>query len=293
MIGALVAILSLNLTLSLVKGGQIAGTLPVTGVTATTPMRVSSPAHGVPLGRALHGVVTGVQGTTEANGLWVCTPTDQDTFSLSTYDAQGNVVQSSGSHAYVSGGTISYAFPDYQILLGRRWIATAGAVASPRVVFVPTDGPGWTYESYGTVGITGQAQRSRGNAEQQSLRQNKLYATQLSTFEVHVTACANPPSPDFGDFDAVQALVHLLYQRLFEDCTPDVATVLRESWPSQDVDSGTLTQRGQRWVGVVQFKQPVQAAPLSFVPVGTSIVETIEPVSGAPEDETVITIPGV
>ena len=40
-IGSLITLLSLNLTLNLVQAGHVAGTLPITGATATTPIAVS------------------------------------------------------------------------------------------------------------------------------------------------------------------------------------------------------------------------------------------------------------
>ena len=66
--GALVALTSLNLTNVLVQDfGVVARTLTITAATATTPISVTSAAHGVPLGRVLHGIVSGVTGMTEAN----------------------------------------------------------------------------------------------------------------------------------------------------------------------------------------------------------------------------------
>ena len=58
MIGALVAVLSLNLTSVLVTDyGVIAATLPVTGATVTTPINLTSVGHGY--ARPVHGLVSG------------------------------------------------------------------------------------------------------------------------------------------------------------------------------------------------------------------------------------------
>jgi hypothetical protein len=295
MIGALVAVLSLNMTLSLIQNyGQVAGTLPITGATTTTPILVTSPNHGVPPARVVHGVVDQVSGTTEANGLWIATPVDSNTLSLSTFDAQGNVVQSVGVNAYAGGGRLRYAFPDYGILLGRQLLNLSTAVASPRIAFVPTKNGPWVYESEGSVGQTVAEQRSTGTAEQQYMTLHKQYATEPVTFEVYVTGAANPPAPNFGDFDATQLLVHVLYATLFEAVTSPVARIVQADWPSQKADSATMLQRGQMWMGIVEIKQPVTAIPKSFVPAGTSIVFTVEPENPlVPQDQTTITIPGV
>ena len=295
MIGALVAILSLNMTYSLIVNyGQVAGALPITGATQTTPILVTSPNHGVPPSRVVHGIVDEVTGTTEANGLWIATPVDPNTLSLTLLTAQGLVVDSVGVHAYTGGGRLRYAFPDFGILLGRQMVALSSAVASPRVVFVPTKNGPWIYESEGSVGQTLDEQRSRGTAEQQSMTLNKQYATEPLTFEVYVTGAANPPSPNFGDFDATQLLVHVLYATLFETITSPVARIVQADWPSQKVDAASMLQRGQQWMGIVEIKQPVTALPKSFVPAGTSIVFTVEPESPlVPQDQTTITIPGV
>ena len=290
MIGALVSVLSLNLTLALVQAGQVAGSFPITGATVTTPIEVTSPGHGVPLGTSVHGVASGIGGTVEANGLWVCTPTDPDHFALTTFDTQGNVVQSVGVNSYTSGGVIQYAFPEYRILLGRRWVAVSTSVVSPRIVFVPTDGKAWGFEAYGGPGSTASLPNVRGTAEQRSQALQPQLGTEFTTFEVYVQGAANPPSPDFGDFDATQAIVFALYAQLFDANGGARAKILHESWPSQSVTSGTQTQRGQQWMGVVEFQQPATHVPLSYVPIGTSLVMTVEPTNPGSTDPTIITI---
>lgn len=299
MIGALVSILSLNLTRNLVAAGIVAGTFPITGATATTPIHVTSPNHRVPLGRVVHGVVSGVTGEVEANGTWVLTPTDSNTFALSTFDAQGNPVQSVGTGAYTGGGAIQYALPDYCILLGRRNQALSSAVAAPRVLFVPTLGRAWGFEPYGGLGAAPipmpspppPVRGSRGTAEQQAERTNPQLETEYTTFEVYVTGCAPTPAPDFGDFDATQKIVFALYEVMFDSSSNARVKVLRESWPSQLESAGAMTQRGQQWMGIVEFQQPVvRLAALSFVPVGTVLEFTVTPVGGGSSDATVFEV---
>ena len=284
----LVARLSLNLMLSLVGSGQVAQTLTITGATTTTPIAVTCTAHGIPLGRVAHGYVSGVGGMPETKGGWVLTPADANTLTLSGYTNQGAPAPSVGVNAYTSGGTVQLAFPDYQILLGRRWIASSTAVVSPRFVFVPTDGKKWDFEPYGGMG--GAAPQQRGTGEQQAEKLNPQLATQFATFEVYVTGAANPPQPDFGDFDATELLVQALYQVLWDGVGGARAKVLHESWPSQTGSAGSQTQRGQQWKGIVEFQMPVSEYPLSFVPPGTSLQLNIAPVNPGTTDTTTLTL---
>lgn len=299
MIGAFVSILSLNLTLALVQDWNVVyKTLPITDATVATPIVVTSAAHGVPLGRLIHGVVTEVEGTVEANGLWVLTPLDADTFALSTFTAQGLPVASVGVNAYTTGGQIQWAFPDGQILLGRRNKMLATAVATPRIVMIPTRGRAWTFESYGGAApsIAGVRATDRGSDEQQSMTAEPQLATELLTFEVFVNG-AGPDygdalEPDFADFDATQAIVHALYSELF-DATGGLprAKVLSESWPSQEERQGAMTQRGQQWQGILEVQMPVRKVPVSFVPIGVKSEIIVQPKNPAVGDPITIEIP--
>ncbi len=53
-----------------------------------------------------------------------------------------------------------------------------------------------------------------------------------------------------------------------------------------------MTQRGQQWVGTIQFNQPViRPVPLAFAPTGVGFQFTIGTVPGGSTDDTVITYP--
>jgi len=301
MIGAFVSILSLNLTLSLIQDyNVIFKTLPISNATATTPIVVTSVSHGIPLGRLIHGIVSGVTGAVEANGLWVLTPLDADTFALSAFTAQGIPVQSVGTNAYAGGGQIQWAFPDGQILLGRRNKLLATMVATPRIVMIPTEGAAWTFEAYGGAApnITGLpfSPTDRGSDEQQAMGLGPEMATQLLTFEVYVNGSGpdygNELQPDFADFDATQAIVHAFYAQLFHAVGGlPRAKILRERWPSQLESQGAMTQRGQQWMGVLQVQMPVREVPLQFVPIGTAADIIVEPKNPlVPDDQTTIHI---
>jgi hypothetical protein len=301
MIGALVAILSLNLTQALVEDwGVVYKTLPITNATTTTPIVVTSANHGVALASRIHGVVSGVVGTIEANGLWVLTPLDANTFSLTTFDAQGNLVNSIGANPYVSGGQVQWAFPDGQILLGRRNKNLTTMVATPRIVMIPTRGRAWDFEAYGGAApsITGLpfAPTDRGSPEQQAMTLGPQQATEHLTFEVYINGSGpnygNPLNPDFEDFDATQALVHAFYSVLF-DLIGGVprAKILEERWPSQEESAGSQTQRGQQWRGILEVQSPVRPVSGTFVPIGTHAEEIVQPVHPlVPDDQTTIVI---
>ncbi len=294
MIGALVALLSLDMTRKLVAAGIVATTFTVTGATNATPIVLTtSAAHGIV--RPVHGVVADVAGNDEANGVWVLTPTDPTHLSLSTYSRGGIPTPSVGSGSYSSGGTIQIAFPDGSILLGRRNVAMSTATATPRIVFVPTGSPAWELDPYGGVIPTSPRPRTLATqtTEQIVMKQSRQLNTERQRFEVHVTGCASPPDPDFGDFDTTQAIYQSLYGSLFDAVSPDRARVLGGSWVSQGQDIQTLDTRGQKWVGIIEIAQPVTDSPLDFIPVSTTGTFSINLVNGSSGDATVVLIPPV
>jgi hypothetical protein len=66
----------------------------ITGATDATPIVITSVGHGLSSGTQI--TIAGVLGNTAANGSWVVTVIDSNTFSLNT---------SVGNGSYVSGGT--------------------------------------------------------------------------------------------------------------------------------------------------------------------------------------------
>lgn len=294
MIGALVALISLDVTRRLVAGGIVATTLTVVGATNATPIVIETSApHG--LIRPAHAVVADVAGNDAANGVWVLTPTDTTHVSLSTFTPAGAPLLSVGTGSYTSGGTMSIAFPDGSILLGRRNVAMNMAVTTPRIVFVPIGSPAWELDPYGGVIPATSIPRTLASqtTEQIAMKRSRQLTTERQRFEVHVTGCASPPSPDFGDFDVTQALYQELYASMFDLVTPDRARILSGSWVSQTPDIQTLDTRGQKWVGIVEIAQPVTDNPLSFIPTSTDGTISINFINGASGDATVVIIPPV
>lgn len=292
MIGALISYLSLEVTSRLLAASIVAKTLTVIGATNATPIVIqTSASHGYT--RPAHGIVSSVGGNAGANGLWVMTPVDSTHLRLTTFTAQGAVSNSVGTGAYTSGGTIQVAFPDGSILLGRRNIAMQTAVATPRIVFVPIGSSAWQLDPYGGVIPPGVIPRTLASetAEQQTMILQRQLNTERQKFEVHVTGCASPPDPDFGDFDVTQAIYQTLYGVMFDLITPDRARVLSGHWESQDPNVQQLDARGQKWVGIVEIAQPVTDNPLSFVPNGTVGTITVSFENGSSGDDTIIVIP--
>ena len=293
MIGSLVALISLNMTVALYNAGQTAGQFALTGATATTPVVITVPNHGVPLGRYVDGVLNDLPSMPEINGaVWRATPLDSNTFALATYTAAGVYTPSAGVNAYGGGGYLTYTFPDWGILLGRRNVALSTAVASPRIVMVPSTARAVGFEPYVAQG---QAYQQRGTTEQALMKQLAQAGTDFTTFEVYFTASANPPSPDFGDFDAAQVLAWTFYNMVW-DLVGDAIDIKSAHWTSQlpanhPLATGTQTQRGQQLLWIAEFQQPITVAPLSFVPRGTSLVESVYPVNAGSGDTTTITIP--
>lgn len=292
MIGALVALLSLSTTERLVAAGVVATTLTVLGATNASPVVIQTSApHGII--RPAHGVVVDVGGNVSANGTWILTPTDPTHLALSTYTNQGAPQASVGSGVYTSGGTIQIAFPDGSILLGRRNVAMQTSVTTPRIVFVPMGSPSWDLEPYGGAipPATLPRQLAEETPEQRTMKRSRQLATEPFRFEVHVTGCANPPSPDFGDFDVTQALYHTLYGVLFDRITAPRARVLGGRWSSQSEEIQQLDVRGQKWIGVVEIQQPVIDNPLDFIPTGTVGIITVNFAGGSSGDQTIIVTP--
>lgn len=285
MLASFVSLVSLNLTINLIQaGGLVAGSRTITAATATTPIQVTCASHGVAQGRQLHGIASGVVGMTELNGALIFKPIDANTLGVYKIDAQGNITPVAGTHAYVSGGTIQYAFPDFAVLLGRRNLDMSTSVAAPRIVFIPSDGRAWAFDAYGGEPPPTAIPGMPGTPEQQAAKTEPQMITDFVAFDVYVTGCAPTPDPDFGDFEATQQIVHALYEQLW-NLGQERIRVLRSTWPSQKKDAGTKTQRGQQWVGTIEVPFPVyplQAA--SFVPLGTFLEFTVQPTNPAVGD---------
>ena len=299
MLATLVAQLSLNITAAIVAtaGAQTFTLPPITAATATTPIQITSTAHGIPPARKIHAVVAGVVGMVEANNVWVLSVVDVNTFALSGFTTQGAYKPSVGVNAYVSGGTITYAFPDYMMLLGRRNQALASAGVTPRVLFVPCESGEWGFEPEGGVGQAAPLEPASPEVAFGTLQPQ--IGTETIAFDVFVTGCAatqpgQSGDPDFGDFEATQAVYQLVYATIVYGTGVPRGKMLRSYWPSQlpanhPLATGTQSQRGQQWCGRFQFYQPISAPPNQYT--AGSLTFDVTTVPGGAVDDTIIEIP--
>lgn len=212
-IDAIPPLLSLDVTAGLVKAGLRAPwkqgvavgdsptyTLAVLDASNTSPIVITVPANsltvsddaiGVKVGRIYHVVVAGVLGNTAANKLdpkplrneaWVAVALSATTLALYDIDeSTGELVASTGNGAYTSGGTVSKAFLDGVIRVGREFVSEN--TAPPQVVFVPAfveDLPGNMQGAFSAAAFaSGEPDRQR---LQGTFRGERLW------YEVHVWA---------------------------------------------------------------------------------------------------------
>lgn len=290
MIGALVALISLDVTLKLVSAGVIATTMGVVAATNATPIVLETAVpHGVLAANPIHGVVTGVGGNTSANGVWELTALDETHLTLTTYSPAGARANSVGNGSYTGGGTVQVALPDGRVLLGRKHVQRGGA--PPRITFVPYGAGGWAFAAYG--GVIPDAARPTSLAaettEQQRMLLQRQIATEKQRFEVHAWGCAVPPDPDFGDYDVTQALYHQVIQSVFSLCTG--MDILQGKWQSSDPKIAQWDKRGQEYVLIVEIDQPVLDAALLFVPASTGGEIAVNFTGGSSGDASIIEVP--
>lgn len=291
MIGALIALVSLDVCEKLVAAGIVASTLTLTGATNATPIVVQTSApHG--LLAPGHGVVSGVTGNTAANGTWILTPTDATHLTLTSFSPQGAVVQSVGSGAYASGGLVQFALTDRRFLVGEKYRFINGA--PPRVVWAPYRSPAWVLDPYGGVIPPLSALPStiaQQTAEQITMRTSRQVMTEPTQFRVWIIAALNPPDPDFGDFDLTQSIAHQIVESMFR-LLPARYKVLGAHWTSQDPNVQKWDARGQELEMAIEILQPVTAIPLGlFVPGHPRSTITVNLAGGGSGDATIIQVP--
>jgi hypothetical protein len=293
MIGALFALISLDVCAKLVAAGIVYQTFAIASVSATTPIVVTTATpHGF-FGSDPHVVISGVVGVPEANGVWEATVIDDTHFSLHTYNHQGPLVQSSGTGAYVSGGLVQIALPGMRCRVGRNYLDVNDA--PPRITFVPVGSPAFGLNPRGGVPmIVSQLPSSleQMTPEQQAMLSARQIVTDSFHFRVRCWAHGTPVSPDFGDFDAALALRNQVIDSIDRLCA-GMYEIQGSEWVSQKDDATQVDKRGQTIEIVCQIMQPVTALPLAFVPPGTFASITVEPASPGPGDTVVITTPPV
>jgi hypothetical protein len=291
MIGALIALISLDVCEKLIGAGIIASTLTITAASNTTPIVVqtSAPHH---IQGAAHGVVAGVAGNTAANGTWVLTPVSTTGLALSSYLPDGTPVDSAGSGVYTGGGTVQTALPDGRIRVGRKWRSVNGA--PPRITFAPVGSPAWVLEPYGGAAppsLTSLPQTlSQMPRDMRAMRLSRQCTTERSMFDVYVYGAMNPPQPDDGDYDITQAIAH----QVVESCFRLVAgrwEVLGGKWESNDEAAPKFDALGQEYSFRLRISQPVTAIALQYVPASTHGTLVVDLAGGSSGDDTTIVLP--
>ncbi len=296
-IGALIALISFDVTASMIAAGQVSQTWTISGVSNTTPIVVTtSVPHGVAPGVKMHAVIAGVSGTTAANGTWELAFVDDSRFSLGTYSPIGTPIASVGNAVYVAGGTIKTVLDRGRILLGRKFLTSHGT--PPRIVFAPAAAPLFDFEALGgqTMPLmTLPATLAQMTPEQISMTEQPPILTDHSRWEVYCWGAATPADPDFADFDFTRALrdqviasgIRLISQPFFK-VIGGVWESQREGRPQSAWDS-----LGQVYKMLVEIVQPIVDDPFAFVPAGIHATLTVQPVNPGPTDPIVIVTPSV
>jgi len=295
-IGALVALISLDVTASMVAEGIVSQSWTIASVTNTTPIVVTTSApHKVPPGFKMHAVVAGVAGTTSANGAWELTVRDATSFELGTYSGSGARVPSVGNGAYAGGGTISTVLDEGSILLGRKYVDVTGA--PPRIVFVPTTAPAFDLIAAG--GMTMPLEHlpstlAQMTPEQVALTNQPPILTDHARFEVYVWGASTPSAPDFADYDVTRALRDEVIASGIRLISSPMFKVLGGVWESQreGATQSAWSSLGQAYKMLVEILMPVVDKPFAFVPFGVSATLRVQPANPAPDDPILIEVGG-
>lgn len=277
-------------------GGVNAGdaavyTLPVTGASNTSPIVITTTARlggnsELRTGRVFHVVVAGVLGNTAANKLdaqtlrneaWIAIVTSAEgaaTTTLALYDldvSTGELVASTGNGAYTSGGTISKAYLDGQILIGQEYIGeTSGA---PRVVMVPKR---CTYEPRSEASSWTVAAIADGEPDREELA--PAIRTEWIWYETHVwgkgaDTTASPASVQ--SFGVVQRMTHQLIRSAQNRCS-GVFDLGNGVFLDQVEGAPQRLKYGHEYVFDIGLAVPVQRDAVEFAPEGTDMTATIQ-----------------
>lgn len=291
-IGALITLISLDVTAAMVAAGQITQSWTITGATNASPIVVTTSApHGVAPGVKMHAVISGVAGNDAANGTWELTFVDASSFALGTYSPTGAPVASVGDGAYAGGGTIATVLDEGRILLGRKYWETNGA--PPRVVFIPSIAPTFDLVPLGGETLplsTLPPTIAQMTPEQIAMTESPPILTDHARFEVYVWNASTPADPDFADYDMTRALRDQVISSCMKLMSQPMCKVLGGVWESQreGARQAAWVSLGQVYKMLIEIMQPIIDDPFSFVPSGTHATLTVQPANPAPGDPIVI-----
>lgn len=288
-IDAIPIFLSLEVTADLVRQGLRAPwrngvgvndppvlTLDVLDASNTSPivirvppnsLTVSDTAIGVRTGRVFHVVVAGVTGNTAANKLdekplrceaWIAVATSPTTLELYDLDpSTGDLVPSVGNGAYTGGGTVSKAFADGAILIGREHVNENSA--PPRIVMVPAteeDLPAGTTSSFNAAAIAaGEVNRARLGP---SFRAQRLW------YETHIWG---PTTVEMGasTFGRTQLMKEAML-RAAQVRASGAWGVKMADWRDQHPDAEQRTKFGHWLVFGLGLDVPITRDAVEFAP---------------------------
>lgn len=169
---------------------------------------------------------------------------------------------------------------DGQILLGRQHLLEQSA--PPRIVFVPVRSVFGARDTYNRSRVA-----SSPSTEQRLQYAQRALHSEVVTFEVHVWGAAEPPDPD-DDFDATQALYHVVIQSLRANITGGYE-LGDGDWTDQHPDAAQLQKLGHEFVFEVSIGTPVLDELHPLVPI-SSVETTVEFSGNSATGETVIVV---
>lgn len=239
-------------------------------VTTQYPHGVSSRGIG-----GMSCIVSGVTGNTAANNVSTAAhdltiglkqgvlaiPLSATTLALYGQDADetsatvGRIIPLTGNGAYAGGGTITPAFTDGSILLGRDAIRENSA--PPRIVMVPRGVPEWGAKSV-TIPNGDRTGERRNQIAQRSIR------TDWHAFDLHCWGQRIPPNTAY-DFDVTLALAHAAHRSahlLFGDNVRRGPGV----WDDEKERATQIIKAGHLFVFGLTLPIPVLDGALPFVP---------------------------
>lgn len=281
-------------------GDSAVYTLPVTGASNTSPIVITTTAKlggqgEVRTGRVYHVVVADVGGNTAANKVnsetlrneaWIAIVTSAEgaaTTTLALYDLDvntGELVASVGNGAYTSGGTISKAFLDGQILIGQEYIGETSA--APRIVMVPKR---CTYEARAEASSWTQAARTEGEPDREEL--GPAIRTEWVWYETHVwgqrgATVAIPAT--VRAFGMVQRMTHEIIRAAQTRCS-GVFELGQGVFLDQIEGAPQRLKFGHEYVFDLGLAVPVRREPVEFAPEDTVFEPEISMQTGGNEPE--------
>lgn len=288
MIGALIGLISLDVCAKLIGAGMVYSTATVAGASNTTPIVITTAEpHGFLPAQKYHGLVSGVGGNTNANGIWEMTVIDDTNVSLGLFTPQGAPTQAIGNGTYTGGGVVQTALPDGRIRLGRKYRKINGR--PNRITFVPYGMCTWQFDPYGGSIPPTAIPRTLASqtAEQKTMKLQRQIVTEKQRFQIYSWGAASPPDPDFGDYDATQILYQQVVQSLWTLATQ--WEIRGGEWISQAENYDQWNMLGQEHMLQLEISQPTLDQMLAFVPTGTTATLTVELDGATPDDQLIIT----